>query len=341
MRTTRFMLALGLVLLALVSAAKGDMWSKFDHEIFDLQAALEKTHGVGSDFYSILGVPRAASSADIKKAYRKKSLEFHPDKNSGVPNAQKRFEQLGLLYKILRDDRKDRYDHFLRNGFPVWKGTGYFYSRYRPGLLETLAVITLFTMGVEILVSTLTARQQREKIVRLQQSAYLVAWGPRYLSILHSAENSKLATMDKKVKLPISGFHGLPRVSSSSLASQDWDAVEKEVRAAIAANQTNEPRGPVVECLVKDKSVFLYDEFEDSYVLLDPEEASPTKFVHTWPFRLVSALVNKVTGKHEDVLTELPDDADEPDRDQGKEEKVLTTPPPSKSGKNKRAKKTN
>ncbi len=98
-------------------------WDKDDQEIFQLQSALEKSEGKGANFYTILAIPRTSSSAEIKRAYRKKSLELHPDKNAGVAGAQQRFERLGLVYKILRDGRKDRYDHFLSKGFPKWRTT--------------------------------------------------------------------------------------------------------------------------------------------------------------------------------------------------------------------------
>merc|ERR1712224_1921 len=56
--------------------------------------------------YQVLGVAQDASDEQIKKAYRKLSLKYHPDKNSGDSKAQKMFEQIGAAYELLADDNK-------------------------------------------------------------------------------------------------------------------------------------------------------------------------------------------------------------------------------------------
>ena len=62
------------------------------------------------DYYSILGLSKNASVEDIKKAYRKKALEFHPDKNREA-NAEERFKEIGEAYEILSDsDKRPMYD---------------------------------------------------------------------------------------------------------------------------------------------------------------------------------------------------------------------------------------
>ncbi len=67
------------------------------------------------DYYEILGVDRNASASDIKKAYRKLAVKFHPDKNPDDKEAEDRFKELGEAYEILMDDDKraayDRYGH--------------------------------------------------------------------------------------------------------------------------------------------------------------------------------------------------------------------------------------
>ena len=74
------------------------------------------------DYYNILGVDKTASQDQIKKAYRKLSLQFHPDKKTG--NAEK-FKQINEAYQILGDEEKKKYmtskknnqcrDNFHRN----------------------------------------------------------------------------------------------------------------------------------------------------------------------------------------------------------------------------------
>src|ERR687891_2856626 len=66
-----------------------------------------------ADFYSTLGVQRTASDEDIKKAYRKLAMTYHPDRNNGSKEAEERFKEITEAYDVLRDPQKraayDRY----------------------------------------------------------------------------------------------------------------------------------------------------------------------------------------------------------------------------------------
>ncbi len=67
------------------------------------------------DYYEILGVERTAAGDEIKRAYRKLAVKFHPDKNPGDRHAEEKFKELGEAYDVLMDDQKrsayDRYGH--------------------------------------------------------------------------------------------------------------------------------------------------------------------------------------------------------------------------------------
>jgi molecular chaperone DnaJ len=65
------------------------------------------------DHYGVLGVDRAASTAEIKAAYRKLALRFHPDRNPGDRRAEERFKEVSMAYAVLGDeDKRARYDRF-------------------------------------------------------------------------------------------------------------------------------------------------------------------------------------------------------------------------------------
>lgn len=163
-----------------------------------------------------LGVKPRASQDEITKAFRKKSRLIHPDKakqsfiasrfkskseplpgakgkkpgvrvNKGpsqreIRDAEKqasdRFARLGVVANILKGSGRERYDHFLNNGFPKWKGTGYYYARLRPGLGSVL--IGLFVLGggaAHYAAMYLSWKRQREFVGRYIRHARRAAWG--------------------------------------------------------------------------------------------------------------------------------------------------------------------
>src|SRR5690349_5267819 len=66
-----------------------------------------------SDFYEVLGLSRTATPEEIKKAYRKNALKYHPDRNAGDPQAEKKFKEISEAYEVLSDDNKRQvYDQY-------------------------------------------------------------------------------------------------------------------------------------------------------------------------------------------------------------------------------------
>ena len=75
------------------------------------------------DFYEILGLSKGASASEIKKAYRKKAIEFHPDKNPGDKKAEANFKKAAEAYEVLSDpQKKSQYDQF---GHSAFEGGGF------------------------------------------------------------------------------------------------------------------------------------------------------------------------------------------------------------------------
>ena len=75
------------------------------------------------DYYDILGISKTASDAEIKKAYRKKAIQYHPDKNPGDSEAELNFKKAAEAYEVLGNpDKKSRYDQFGHQAFEGGQG---------------------------------------------------------------------------------------------------------------------------------------------------------------------------------------------------------------------------
>ncbi|CAF0707013.1 unnamed protein product [Brachionus calyciflorus] len=114
-------------------------WESYELDLFDL------VEEVNQNFYEFFGVSQNSDSNEIKRAYRKLSLQLHPDRNN-EPDAETKFRFLVAINDVLKDEiKRARYDKILEHGLPDWRSPVYYFRRVRKlslyELFTTLSVI--------------------------------------------------------------------------------------------------------------------------------------------------------------------------------------------------------
>uniref|UniRef100_A0A0K0CW55 J domain-containing protein n=1 Tax=Angiostrongylus cantonensis TaxID=6313 RepID=A0A0K0CW55_ANGCA len=107
-------------------------WNSDELALYDLVEA------VNANFYELFGIGQDASTAEVKKAYRKLSLEWHPDRND-APNATAMFRQV-----LKSTELRAKYDNVLKYGLPDWRQPIYYYRKMRKlSWYEAVLVLTI------------------------------------------------------------------------------------------------------------------------------------------------------------------------------------------------------
>ncbi|THH08656.1 hypothetical protein EW145_g2574 [Phellinidium pouzarii] len=260
-----------------------------DHEIFDLVSALEASEGKGTTFYSWLDVSPTATSQEISRAYRKKSVILHPDKNPGQKGAHERFARLGIIGKMLRNkEARERYDFFYKNGVPRWRGTGYYYSRYRPGLGSVLVFLIALSSGVHYVIQRINYKNDLARIDRFVSDARLAAWG------------AKMIPLEGRRKVRVN-LGGRPYIDEDG----------------------NPVPGKQIDMVVEGNDVFIL-ESDGSLLPLDNGAASPPSLKRTWFVAFVLSCIGKKEQKDAgDVDGQHPEDVVQPIAGNKKQRKAM------------------
>ncbi|KAI9053277.1 hypothetical protein LZ554_002242 [Drepanopeziza brunnea f. sp. 'monogermtubi'] len=375
-------------------------WSKEDQEIFRLRDEVEASEGLGVSFYDFLGITPSANQEEINKAYKKKSRTLHPDKvkqqfianktagkdksKSGKPGvkvnkgptqaeikatakaASDRFARLGIVTNILRGASRERYDHFLSNGFPKWKGTGYYYARFRPGLGSVLAGLFIFVGGGgHWLALYMSWKRQQDFVGRYIKFARHAAWG----------DNLGIPGVDGTATPPVTGdesgdlsaaqpmnrkMRRMQEKGEKKDKSEKKTKSAKAAKASPAATSSTVPTGPRKRVVAENGKILVVDSTGNVYLeqqnedgqtqefLLDPNELAQPTIRDTALFRIPLWIMHKATsrflGKPEEELESDIEDEEGPSNSSGADdyevlEKNKTTAP-NGSGKAVRRKKS-
>lgn len=130
-----------MLMLTMSPVQRVHAWEDYELDLFDL------VEDVAENFYEFFSLEKGqdASMAEIRRSYRKLSMQWHPDKNTEA-GAEKKFRQIAGVYEVLKDEtKKKRYNDILEFGLPDWKTPIYYFRKARKlGSIELIVIILLF-----------------------------------------------------------------------------------------------------------------------------------------------------------------------------------------------------
>ncbi|CZR51228.1 probable ERJ5 Endoplasmic Reticulum located J-protein [Phialocephala subalpina] len=310
-------LTVGLLASLVITVAA---WSKEDQEIFRLRDEVELHEGPGVTFYDFLGTTPSANQDEINKAYKKRSRTLHPDKvkqqfiadkstgkdkkKSKKPGvhvskgptqaeikatakaASDRFARLGIVTNILRGEGRARYDHFLSNGFPKWKGTGYYYARFRPGLGSVLVGLFIFVGGGGHYIALyMSWKRQQEFVGRYIKFARHAAWGEN-LNIPGldgvSGTSTPVSTADDADPMAQPMNRRQRRMQEKDSKKEKGDKKSKLSKSAKASPAATPPvgaTGPRKRVVAENGKVLIVDAVGNVYLEQQDEEGETHEFL--------------------------------------------------------------
>ena len=265
-------------------------WDAEDHEIFDLVSALEAAEGKGMTFYKFLNVRKSASLNEINKAARKLSLSIHPDKHPGNKTIEAKFSRLGLITAILRDEEKrKRYNFFHDNGVPRWKGTGYMYSRWQPGLGFAVSFVLLVATLMQYGAQHVNYRSEIARIQKFQFAARQAA----SKKVEKSSSGSK-SQGRKKVKISISRSLSNEQEGNGEESEMPVPKSRQERRRMqqVTGSKVDKPSNSGwIDMVVEGDDVWIVAE-DGSELLLAESAAAKPAFQRTF----IPAMIRRVLG---------------------------------------------
>lgn len=284
-----------------------------DREIFRIRDEISAHEAdPAATFYDILGVPHSASFEDINKAHRKKTVALHPDKvaqrlraervkqaggkgkkssvkpptsaeiKAAVKLASERQTRLSLIANILKGPSRDRYDHFLANGFPLWKGTDYYYNRYRPGLGTVM--VGLFIVGggaIHYLILYMSWKRQREFIERYVKFARDTAWGGN-LGIPNVEPQAPATPPDEDTPPPVPQNRRERRMQEKEAKKEGGRGRTKKATKktpSASRDASTGPTGARKRVVAENGKILVVDSLGDVYLEEEDEEGNVNEYL--------------------------------------------------------------
>lgn len=236
-----------------------------------------------------------------------------------------------VIKSLLTSEGRARYDHFLKNGFPQWRSTGYYYERFRPGLITTLVGLWVFCSGaVHYGIMVLNYRQHKSFVERTIKKARKSAFGDDSSLVgipgIDSVGETVTATAAAPTPEPEEDGAPEPRNRKERRMMEKMQAKEKSGKNGKSASKKKpmakpsaaDPDAPKIPkkrvqaangkvlLVANDGQVYIEGEDEEGNReehLLDPEAIDTPSFSQTAlvraPFWLAEFVQNKISGNTE------------------------------------------
>ncbi|KAF1971501.1 hypothetical protein BU23DRAFT_183848 [Bimuria novae-zelandiae CBS 107.79] len=257
------------------------------------------------------------------------------------------YQRLSVVAELLKSENRERYDHFLRNGFPKWRGTGYYYQRYRPGLGSVMiGMLIVMGGGFHYFALVMGWKRRREFVERYIRHARRTAWGddtgiqgipgidasatPPPVNAQQSDDSDEapqeLAPMNRRQKRAMEKENRKDKKVSAVKKARS-SGISTPVEAQLTSGPQGAKRRIVAEngkVLVVDSAgnVFLEEESDEGQkqeFLLDPDEEPKPTIYDTMLFKLpkfaYNQTVGRLTGNKQAVQEPLLDSSDLPEEE--------------------------
>ncbi|CAN6458024.1 unnamed protein product [Victoria cruziana] len=161
--------------------------------LFTLPPSAQSIYCDEDDCYDLLGVTQSATASEIKKAYYKLSLKYHPDKNPD-PESRKKFIKIANAYEILKDDTtREQYDYAIAHPEEVFYNAARYYRAYYGHKTDLRAILIGFLL-------VLSAFQYLNEWSRYKQAVAMVKQTPAYKNKLRALEFERSGGLANKKK---------------------------------------------------------------------------------------------------------------------------------------------